>query len=419
MSRAQRAFLVLWLGQFVAIAGLTTVVPLLPFYLADLGARDVTWWTGVGVAAPAVAQMVTGPLWGWIGDRFGRKVMVVRAQVGLALALGLMALASTPVQFLACRLLQGAFGGVVSATASYASALAPPHKQGRAFGGLAGATGAGSLVGPLLGSLMAVRFGFGALFAGMAALLAVVSVFSARLLRKSPASGHESTAPPKSVGTARALPLRDAASLLFRQSSNRRLLLAGFVGQAALYALVVVFAPRVGQITGSVRDATLWVGALQAVTWAATLAGGPWWGTRADRFDARRGFLLAAAGCAVAVALQAVPTDAAELLPLRLIQGFCFAALLPSVLQVVASDAPEIGRGSCLGLAISTMEAGQAVGPLVGAGLAGLMPLPGTFCAIAALFALAAVLAVARSHDPEDPQWTQYCAARTKAGVAP
>jgi MFS family permease len=176
----RRAFPILWFGQFAAVAGLTVVVPLLPFHLAGLGLPDdeVAWWTAMSLAAPAIAQLVTAPLWGMVGDRYGHKAMVVRAHAGLAVAVGLMALADTPGEFLACRLTQGACGGVVVATATYASTLAAPNRRGRALGSLVGATSAGSLLGPLVGSLLAGRFGFGALFGSVAALLFVAALLA-------------------------------------------------------------------------------------------------------------------------------------------------------------------------------------------------------------------------------------------------
>ncbi|MGH4019406.1 MAG: MFS transporter [Pseudonocardiaceae bacterium] len=383
----QRAFTVLWLGQFAAVAGLTVVVPLLPFYLAELGTRpqQVAWWTGVSLAAPAVTQMLTGPLWGWVGDRYGRKAMVVRAHAGLALSLGLMALAATPDQFLAARLLQGACGGVVAASATFASSLAPPGRRGRALGGLFSATATGSLLGPLLGSLLAARFGFGALFAGVAVLLLASSVLAVAVLRE-PASPAEPSRPGLSS-------VRTVTAQLFRSGQARALVVAGLAGQAAVYALVVVFAPRVGQISGSIGEATVWVGALQAVTWAGSLAGAPWWGARNDRSPPQRSFAWAAAVCGAAVVLQAFPSDPQLLVPLRIVQGLCFAALAQSVLHVACQVVPEPARGSGLGITSSLLELGQVLGPLFGALVAYLLPPPGAFSAIGALFVLAAALA--------------------------
>lgn len=390
-TAARRGFVVLWLGQFTAIAGLTVVVPLLPFYLADLGVpeHDVAWWTGLSLAAPAVTQMITAPLWGVVGDRYGRKAMVVRAYAGLALAVGLMALADGPEEFLGYRLLQGACGGVVGATGTFASSLAPVERRGRALGGLFGAVAAGSLVGPLAGSLLAIGYGYGALFAVVAALLALSSL-SALVLLREPAGRLRPGGAPRAGGPR----LRTAAGQLLRSPGSRHLLLAGLAGQAGVYALLVLFAPRVGQITGSVAAATVWVGALQAVTWAASLVGAPWWGHRNDRHRPELGFAMASAGCALAVALQSVPATAAGLLPLRVAQGFCFAALVPSVQHVISHLVAERERGAGLGIAQALLDLGQIVGPLLGALAAALLPVPAAFAAVGALFGLAAALAL-------------------------
>lgn len=379
-----RTYPVLCLGQFAATAGLTIVVPLLPFYLAGLGTprAEIPWWTAVSVAAPAVVQLVSGPLWGWVGDRFGRKAMVVRAHAGLGLAIALMALASTPEEFLACRLLQGACGGVVSATASYATAAASTDRRGRALGMLFGATAAGSLLGPLVGGLLATEIGFGPLFAAVAGMLVLSSVLAACSLTEPPAHARERHSP------------RAIAGLLLRRRESRLMLLAGFAAQAAIYALVVVFAPQVERMSGSMATATVWVGALQALTWAASCAGSPWWGRRNDRRPAQLGFAVAAACCALAVALQGLVSVEA-LIPLRIVQGFCFAALVQSVLHVNAHHVPERGSGTAFGFSTGVLDLGQVFGPLAGAVLAVLLPPAAVFSLIGALLGVAALLAMA------------------------
>ncbi len=389
-SYPRRAFAVLWFGQFSAIAGLTVVVPLLPFYLAGLGVpeQDVAWWTGMSLAAPSITQLIAAPLWGMVADRFGRKAMVVRAHAGLALALGLMALADTPGEFLAYRLLQGVCGGVVGATATFASSLAPVRRRGRVVGGLYGAISAGSLLGPLLGGLLASGLGFGVLFGTVAGLLTVSSLLALILLREPAARDHRVTA--RAVD---APPLRAVVGQLVRAAQSRHLLLAGLAGEAATAALVIVFAPRVGQITGSVGAAIVWVGALQAVTAAAALVGAPWWGYRNERHRPHFGFALAAVGCGLAVVLQAVPTAPGALLPLRIVQGFCYATLAPTVLQVASQLTAAQGSGTCIGFTQSVLDFGRVVGPLLGVLAAVLLPLPGAFAAIGLLFGLAAALA--------------------------
>jgi MFS family permease len=394
MSRTERrhAFAVLWTGQFTATAGLTVVVPLLPFYLAGLGTPegDVPWWTGAALAAPAITQVVSGPLWGAVGDRYGRKPMVVRAYAGLGVAVGLMAVARTPEAFLMCRLLQGACGGVAGATATYASSLAEPERRGRALGRLFGATAAGAVLGPLLGSVLATTFGFELVFGAVAGLL-ILSSLSALLVLREPARATCT----RDVSGRR---VRGAARRLLRMPQGRNLLLAGLAAQASVFALIVVFATQVEHVTGSIAAATVWVGVLHAMTWAASSAGGPWWGRRNDRHPAHRGFAVAAGSCGLVVALQAVPASPEALVPLRIAQGFCFAALTQSVLYVVSHLMGERLRGTGIGFATSVLDLGQIVGPLLGAVAVALLPLPATFAAIGALLIVAALLALRGDH---------------------
>lgn len=409
MRSLGRTFTVLCLGQFAATAGLTIVVPLLPFYLRGLGTpeAEIPWWTAVSLAAPAVVQLGSAPLWGWVGDRFGRKAMVVRAHVGLGLAIALMALAGSATAFLACRVLQGACGGVVSATAAYASTVAPTDRRGRALGALFGATAAGSLLGPLVGGLLGDRVGFGALFAVVAGMLLVSSVLAAAFLTEPPKRPEQRGSP------------RTVAALLLRGSQSRLMLAAGLAAQTSIFALLVVFAPHVERVTDSVTTAAAWVGVLQAVTWLASCGGSPWWGQRNDRRPAQLGFAVAAVGCGLAVALQSV-VGVELLVPLRLVQGFCFAALVQSVLHVTARQVPDRASGTAFGLSTGVLDLGQVFGPLLGAGLAVLLPPVAVFLAIGALLLVAASLAVAARppiSGPAAPRRSQLLVRRTATGT--
>ena len=158
-----RNFRLLWLSQFISIAGLTILVPLLPIYIASLQALSVTeiqLWSGLAIAAPAITTMVSSPLWGKLGDKISRKWMVLRALLGLAVCLFLMSLCTTPLQFVVVRLLQGLFGGVVDASNAFATSEAPDDMRGKVLGKLQSAISAGSLVGPLIGGIVAAMIGF-------------------------------------------------------------------------------------------------------------------------------------------------------------------------------------------------------------------------------------------------------------------
>ncbi|MCS3780419.1 MFS transporter [Tsukamurella ocularis] len=394
--RATKTFSVLWFGQFAATAGLTILVPLTPFYLTDLGVRDgaLSAWTGVSVAAPAVTYVLTGPIWGRLGDRYGPKSMVLRAYLGLAIAVAAMALAQTPLQFLLCRLAQGAFGGVAGATTTYAASIADDQQHGRMFGWLSNSTAVGALVGPLVGSVAVNWFGYSALFTATAALLLIACVLSATTL-------------PNTSMTAANLENRwsegvASAVAVLRRKPLLPLIVAAILADSAVFGLVVVFAPRLSAITGSTASAIMWVGLLQALTWAGAAVIGPWWGRRNDRRDGGESFALASGMCAVAISLQSVAPTPLLMAPLRLVQGCSSAAFDQSVMHTVCRTVPNHIRGTAIGTTTALVGIGQIAGPLIAAVVATTVGITATFLVLALLVGIAAAISLAAGRVASD-----------------
>ncbi len=382
-----RSFWPLLVGQFLSIVGLTVMVPLLPFYLEDLGMTGTQGgklWVGLALAAPALTLVVSAPLWGRLGDRWGRKWMVVRALGGLAVSMVLMGLATTPLQFLLCRLLQGAFGGVVESAAAFAAAEAPPDARGRVQGSLQSAAAAGALAGPLIGGFLVEFWGLRPLLLTIGVLTGISGLLAALVLRE-----QARTASDRSNAM---MPLHCVAGRLLRHSHVRAFVLAGLCIQAGAYGLVTVFAPHVRGLLHGSAGAAAWVGALQAVTWTATAMSAPWWGRRNDQSPVERNFVHAAAGCAVSIALQAWPGHVGWLIPLRLLQGFCFGALVQSIYLRVSRHAEMDQQGVQIGLANSFLTTGQIVGALTGGALAELLPTAGVILMMGGFFGIGSLL---------------------------
>lgn len=358
---------VLAAGEFTVTAGLTMVVPFLPFYLADLGLppQERQLWAGVALVAPAVTLAAASPWWGRTGDRTGRKWMVVRALGGIALSLLVMAAARTPVVFVLGRLAQGALGGVTDAAAAFAGAEAGEAVRGRALGRLHSATAAGALVGPLSAGLLAGRTGYRPLFVGAAAMSLLTAGLAAVLLRE-----HAGGAADHRTGRVD----RWAMARLARGPHGRTHLVAGIVTTAAVYGLVVVFAPHVATLVAGESAATRWVGILQAITWAAAIGGGIWWGRRNDTHPSARNLVTAAGLCGLAVAAQGVPVPVGVLLPLRAVQGFAFAAVTPCVFLHASRVATPAEEGRHVGMANSLLVTGRVAGGLAGGLISSALP---------------------------------------------
>ncbi|MBW0104394.1 MFS transporter, partial [Pseudonocardia sp. KRD291] len=363
----------LWAGQFVNTAGLMMLVPIMPFYIERMGPRDagaVATWAGVAIAAPALALVIATPLWGRLGDRVGRKWMVVRALVGLAASMAVMATAATPLALVAGRLLQGTLGGVVEAAAGFASTTGEKGKKGAALGKSFSATAAGSLVGPLAGGALVGTGGLSALMLVIGGLAAVVAALCAIGLREPPRvhPAPRSDRCPASPGPGSgrrsrhlpvALPLAVAAA-------------GAYLG---VYGLIPIFADYARGLVAEPGSAGIWVGIAQSITWGATLIGSPLWGRYNDRVGRPvQTFAIAALGCGIAIAAQALPVGLAGILVLRILQGVCFAALAQSLFLHASQIASPERAGGAVGSANSFLLAGQSIGPLLAGPLTGLLP---------------------------------------------
>ncbi|MBU2026591.1 MAG: MFS transporter, partial [Proteobacteria bacterium] len=81
----QKTLYIMFAAQLLSIIGFAFVLPFLPFYIRELGVTDerlVPVWAGVQAASASLVMAFFSPLWGWLADRYGRKIMVERAMFG-------------------------------------------------------------------------------------------------------------------------------------------------------------------------------------------------------------------------------------------------------------------------------------------------------------------------------------------------
>lgn len=89
-------------------------VAFLPLYIEELGVHGhsaVVQWSGIAFSATFISAGLIAPVWGRLGDRFGRKSMLVRASLGMAIAVSLMGMVTNIWQLIGLRLLIGLAGG--------------------------------------------------------------------------------------------------------------------------------------------------------------------------------------------------------------------------------------------------------------------------------------------------------------------
>ena len=142
----------------------TMIVVALPEVLADLGA-SLTWGTWV-VVSYLVAMAAVQPLGGSLGDRFGRRRLLLLGLGGFGLASLVAALAPSVEVLIAARTAQAVTGAsaIPNATALVRT-LVPTAARGRAFGLIGAGIGVAAALGPPLGGLVTGAFGWRWIFA--------------------------------------------------------------------------------------------------------------------------------------------------------------------------------------------------------------------------------------------------------------
>ncbi|MFC8126975.1 MFS transporter [Streptomyces sp. NPDC057302] len=138
---------------FVASFAALGLPPYLTAILPELGDANARW-AGLLYVVPTVFGALGAPLWGRVADRFGRKRLLLRAQLGLAVSFLLAGWADSLGAFVTALVLQGVLGGTFAASNGYLAAALGGSGLSKALTLMQGAARAALVLAPILvGSL--------------------------------------------------------------------------------------------------------------------------------------------------------------------------------------------------------------------------------------------------------------------------
>src|ERR1700674_1928405 len=150
------------LPMFLAVVDQTIVATALPAIAASLGNVDRVSWV---VVSYLIANTVAAPVYGQLGDVFGRRRLMLIALGVFIAASALCGLARSMDMLIGARVLQGlGGGGVMTLSQALIGEAIPPRERGRYQGYLAGVAVASNTFGPVVGGYLTEHLGWQSIF---------------------------------------------------------------------------------------------------------------------------------------------------------------------------------------------------------------------------------------------------------------
>ena len=347
---------VVWASQFLSFMGFFFAMPFAPFYIQDLGVNDpvhLKMWVALFGAAAPLSLAIFSPIWGALADRYGRRVMLLRANFGAALVLALMGMVHSVEALVTLRLFQGLLSGTVTAAQAMVLSSTPSNRNGTALGALSAAVYSGSMVGTFAGGLFAEHFGYRQAFWASSLLLlaaGLLVLFGSREEFVRPAaSAKEPPLPAARLALGGAVPLLllIVAMAFCRQFDN------------ALFPLLVQ------EINGGIDGAAFWTGTISAVASVAGFLSAPVFGWLADRFSPVGIGRVSIIGAGLFMIPQGLASGFASLFQARFAMAFCGGGIEPVLQTWLARVTAAERRGAVFGWAATARSIGWVAAPLI------------------------------------------------------
>lgn len=405
MALWKRNLAIAWVTQVLSLSGFGFVIPFLPYYLQQVGGlseAQMTAWAGYVSSAPALTMALMAPVWGHVADRFGRKLMLLRAMGAGAILMALMGYAQTPWAVVGLRAMQGLFTGTIGASAALVSSGTPEHRMGSALGFLSSSTFVGLSLGPMFGGIAAETVGYRATFLIGGVILAigfilVVTLISEpeglRVARRTATPARAAAGDPQPVARRR---LRERLAAMPRRTLHFILLLFGLIfALRFVRTLAMPFLPlHVQQIRGTIVGTPSVMGLIQAAAGLATAIAGVTIGRLGDRMSrATLIVVLLVAATAVTLPIAAVGS-LGVFAALYVATTFFLGGIEPTVQSELVVRSDPARRGMLFGIQTTVGNTGWATAPLVGSAIGIHYGIQHIFTAIAGVLALTAAVTV-------------------------
>jgi len=347
--------------MFVTSVGMSQIAPIMPLYIRQLGIHNISaieQLSGIAFGVTYIVSAIFSPIWGYAADKIGRKPMLLRASLGMAIVIGSMGLAQNVYQLIGLRILQGAITGYSTACITLIATQTEKEQVGWALGVISTAS-VGSLLGPLLGGYLDEFFGLKFTFFLTGGLMLVAFIATFLFVKEEFVPREKKTLSMKEVWKQ----LPDSSLII-------TLFVTSFVLQLAYYSIEPIITVYITQISTNTAHIALISGMAFSASGLACVIAAPRLGKLSDKIGPQKVMLAALIVAGILFIPQAFARNPWQLMGLRFLLGFATAGLVPSINTLLKKITPEALTGRIFGFNISAFYLGGFSGAVVGGQIA-------------------------------------------------
>ncbi|QTF09750.1 multidrug efflux MFS transporter [Brenneria izadpanahii] len=348
-----------WLGCFFTGLAMSQILPFLPLYIEQLGVHShesLSLWSGIIFSSSFMVSAIVAPLWGSLADRKGRKLMLLRAALGMSIVMALQGLATNVWQLFFLRSMMGLTSGFIPNAMALIASQVPREKSGWALGTLSTGQISGVILGPLLGGFMADYIGLRIVFfvtAGMLFTSFLITLFAIKenVIKVSKANRLSG----KAVFTTLPYPMLIVGLFITTMMIQ--------LANGSINPILTLFIRDLAPDSNNIAFIS---GVIASVPGVSALLAAPRLGRLGDRIGAHRILIAALAFSVLLFCLMSVIQTPIQLGILRFMLGFADGALMPAVQALLVKYSSQQVTGRIFGYNQSFMYLGNVAGPLIG-----------------------------------------------------
>lgn len=368
-----------WFGCFFTGLAISQILPFLPLYISQLGVTSheaLSMWSGLTFSVTFLISAIVSPMWGSLADRKGRKLMLLRASLGMAIAILLQAFATNVWQLFLLRGVMGLTSGYIPNAMALVASQVPRERSGWALSTLSTAQISGVIGGPLMGGFIADHIGLRAVFCITAALLVVSFLVTLFLIKEGvrPTTKKSERLSGKAVFASLPYPAL-VISLFFTTMVIQ--LCNGSIGP--------ILALFIKSMVPDSSNIAFLSGLIASVPGISALISAPRLGKLGDRIGTERILMATLMFAVVLFFAMSWVTTPLQLGILRFLLGFADGAMLPAVQTLLVKYSSDQITGRIFGYNQSFMYLGNVAGPLMGATVSAMAGFRWVFIATASI----------------------------------